>query len=304
MSSSKLEFKDSTYLDTAFPASERVYIQGKLHPSVRVPLREVSTKDGGRLRIYDTRGAWADPQQSCDVQKGLPPLRLQWILDRADTVEYEGRVVRPEDNGFLSLKHAEKSQGRLRLESFPGLKRRPRKAAGGGAATQLAYARKGVITPEMEFIAVRENLGREQAFEAVGNNRSNLRFQHPGESFGAAIPGYITPEFVRDEVARGRAIIPANVNHPESEPMIIGRNFLVKINSNIGNSAISSSIEDEVEKMRWSITWGADTVMDLSTGRNIHETREWILRNSPVPIGTVPIYQALEKAGGRPEELT
>ena len=304
MSSFKLEFKDSTYLDTAFPGSERIYIRGKLHPSVRVPLREVLTKDGARVRIYDTRGPWGDADWLCDVRQGLGPLRLEWILDRSDTVEYDGRTVRPEDNGYLSFKHAAQSQGRMRLESFPGLKRSPRKAAPGLAVTQLAYARKGIITPEMEFIAIRENLGREQAYEAARDDRSDLRFQHPGESFGAAIPKYITPEFVRDEVARGRAIIPANINHPESEPMIIGRNFLVKINSNIGNSAISSSIEDEVEKMRWSITWGADTVMDLSTGRNIHETREWILRNSPVPIGTVPIYQALEKAGGRPEELT
>jgi phosphomethylpyrimidine synthase len=304
MSTSKIEFKDSAYLDTAFPASEHVYIQGKIHPSLRVPLREVSTKDGARVRVYDTRGPWGDPQQVCDPRQGLRPLRLQWILDRNDTVEYEGRAVRPEDNGYLSFKHAVQSQGRMRLESFPGLKRAARKAAGGAAVTQLAYARRGIITPEMEFIAIRENLGREQAYEATRSDRSDIRFQHSGESFGASIPKYLTPEFVRDEVARGRAIIPANINHPESEPMIIGRNFLVKINSNIGNSAISSSIEDEVEKMRWSITWGADTVMDLSTGRNIHETREWILRNSPVPIGTVPIYQALEKAGGRPEELT
>ncbi len=303
MSSSKLEFKDSTYLDTAFPASERIYIQGKIHPLVRVPLREISTKDGARVRVYDTRGPWADPAQSCDVREGLPPLRLQWILNRGDTVEYEGREVQPQDNGYLSFKHADQAQGRVRWESFSGLKRRPRKAIS-GSVTQLAYARKGIITPEMEFIAIRENLGREQAYQAATDNRSNVRFQHAGESFGASIPKYITPEFVRDEIARGRAIIPSNINHPESEPMIIGRNFLVKINSNIGNSAISSSIEDEVEKMRWSITWGADTVMDLSTGRNIHETREWILRNSPVPIGTVPIYQALEKAGGRPEELT
>jgi phosphomethylpyrimidine synthase len=304
MSTSKLEFKDSAYLDTAFPASERVYVSGKLHPSVRVPLREISTKDGARTRVYDTRGPWADPRLVCNVTQGLPALRLPWIQDRNDTVEYEGRSVRPEDNGYLSFQHAAQSEGRVRLESFPGLKRNPRKADKGAAVTQLAYARRGIVTPEMEFIAVRENLGRERAFEAAQDKRSNVRFQHPGESFGASIPKYITPEFVRDEVARGRAIIPANINHPESEPMIIGRNFLVKINSNIGNSAISSSIEDEVEKMRWSITWGADTVMDLSTGRNIHETREWILRNSPVPIGTVPIYQALEKAGGRPEELT
>jgi phosphomethylpyrimidine synthase len=275
-----------------------------MHTSVRVPLREIATKDGARLRVYDTRGPWADPHQACDVREGLPPIRLQWIVDRGDSLEYEGREVRPEDNGYLSLKHAAQSQGRVRLESFPGLRRKPRKAANGSAVTQLAYARRGIVTPEMEFVAIRENLGREQAFDADGADRSDLRFQHSGESFGAGIPKYITAEFVRDEVARGRAIIPANINHPESEPMIIGRNFLVKINSNIGNSAISSSIEDEVEKMRWSITWGADTVMDLSTGRNIHETREWILRNSPVPIGTVPIYQALEKAGGRPEELT
>jgi phosphomethylpyrimidine synthase len=304
MSTSKLEFKDSAYLDTAFPASEHVYVPGKLHPSLRVPLREISTRDGARTRVYDTRGPWADSQLVCNVRQGLPALRLPWIQDRNDTVEYDGRIVCPEDNGYLSFQHAAQSQGRVRLESFPGLKRKPRKADKGAAVTQLAYARRGIITPEMEFIAIRENLGREQAFEAAQDNRSNVRFQHPGESFGASIPKYISAEFVRDEVARGRAIIPANINHPESEPMIIGRNFLVKINSNIGNSAISSSIEDEVEKMRWSITWGADTVMDLSTGRNIHETREWILRNSPVPIGTVPIYQALEKAGGRPEELT
>jgi phosphomethylpyrimidine synthase len=304
MSTSKLEFKDSAYLDTAFPASERVYVPGKLHPSVRVPLREISTRDGARTRVYDTRGPWADPRVVCNVRQGLPALRLPWIQDRNDTVEYDGRTVGPEDNGYLSFQHAAQSQGRVRLESFPGLSRKPRKADKGVAVTQLGYARRGIITPEMEFVAIRENLGREQAFEAAQDKRSNVRFQHPGEPFGASIPKYITAEFVRDEVARGRAIIPANVNHPESEPMIIGRNFLVKINSNIGNSAISSSIEDEVEKMRWSITWGADTVMDLSTGRNIHETREWILRNSPVPIGTVPIYQALGKAGGRPEELT
>jgi phosphomethylpyrimidine synthase len=302
MSTSKVE-KDSAYLDNAFPSSERIFVQGKVHPSVRVPLREISTKDGQRLRVYDTRGPWGDPQQVCHVEHGLYPIRLQWIQDRKDTIEYEGRQVRPEDNGFLSFKHAAESQGRVRYQSFPGLRRNPRKAADGAAVTQLAYARRGIVTPEMEFIAIRENLGREQAFQTTAE-RSDLRFQHAGESFGASIPKYITPEFVRDEIARGRAIIPSNINHPESEPMVIGRNFLVKINSNIGNSAISSSIEDEVEKLRWSITWGADTVMDLSTGRNIHETREWILRNSPVPIGTVPIYQALEKVGGRPEDLT
>jgi phosphomethylpyrimidine synthase len=254
------------------------------------------------MRVYDTRGPWGDPDAVCDVRMGLSPLRESWILQRGDTEEYAGRNVKPEDNGFLSDKHAEQSSGKNRLESFPGVRRRPRRAANGGAATQLHYARKGVITPEMEFVAIRENLGRERA--QASNERTQIQFQHPGESFGARIPETITPEFVRDEIARGRAIIPSNINHLELEPMIIGRNFLVKINSNIGNSALSSSIEEEVEKMRWSINWGADTVMDLSTGRNIHETREWILRNSPVPIGTVPIYQALEKCGGRPEGLT
>jgi len=254
------------------------------------------------MRVYDTRGPWGDPDASCDVRMGLSPLRESWILDRGDTEEYAGRNVKPEDNGFLSGKHAEQSSGKNRFELFPGVRRRPRRAANGGATTQLYYARKGVITPEMEFVAIRENLGRERA--QASNDRTQIQFQHAGESFGARIPDTITAEFVRDEVARGRAIIPSNINHLELEPMIIGRNFLVKINSNIGNSALSSSIEQEVEKMRWSINWGADTVMDLSTGRNIHETREWILRNSPVPIGTVPIYQALEKCGGRPEELT
>lgn len=304
MSVSRIEFKDSAHLDTAFPASERVEVQGKIYPSVRVPFREISLKNGTQVRVYDTRGPWGDPGQHCEERRGLPAVRLPWIVERGDTIEYEGRNVRPEDNGYLSALHAAQGEGRFKLEMFPGLRRKPRKAISGGAVTQLHYARKGMITPEMEFVAIRENLGREKAFEASRSDRSSLQFQHKGESFGASIPSYITPEFVRDEVARGRAIIPSNINHPEAEPMIIGRNFLVKINSNIGNSALTSSIEEEVEKMRWSVTWGADTVMDLSTGRNIHETREWILRNSPVPIGTVPIYQALEKAGGRPEELT
>jgi phosphomethylpyrimidine synthase len=285
-----------------FPASTRVYISGELHRSIRVPFRDVSLKDDSSMRVYDTRGPWGDPDAACDVRMGLSPLRESWILERGDTEEYAGRNVKPEDNGFLSEKHAEQSSGKNRFELFPGVRRRPRRAANGGAATQLHYARKGIVTPEMEFVAIRENLGRERA--QTSNDRTQIQFQHPGESFGARIPETITPEFVRDEVARGRAIIPSNINHLELEPMIIGRNFLVKINSNIGNSALSSSIEEEVEKMRWSINWGADTVMDLSTGRNIHETREWILRNSPVPIGTVPIYQALEKCGGRPEELT
>jgi phosphomethylpyrimidine synthase len=289
---------------TTFPASSRVWAGGKVHTSIRVPFREIALQDKSTFRVYDTQGPWGDPDATCDVHMGLSPLRESWILDRNDTVEYEGRRTRPEDNGYLSEKHAQSITGRNELEIFPGVRRRPRKARLGGNVSQMHYARKGVITPEMEFVAIRENLGREREREAATTERSNLRFQHKGESFGASIPDVITPEFVRDEVARGRAIIPANINHLELEPMAIGRNFLVKINSNIGNSAISSSIEEEVEKMCWSIAWGADTVMDLSTGKNIHETREWILRNSPVPIGTVPIYQALEKCGGRPEELT
>jgi phosphomethylpyrimidine synthase len=285
-----------------FPASIRVYTPGNVHRSVRVPFRDISLKDKSTMRVYDTRGPWGDPDATCDVRMGLSPLRESWILERTDTEEYAGRNVKPEDNGFLSEKHADQSSGKNRFEPFPGVRRRPRRAVNSVAVKQLHYAKRGIITPEMEFVAIRENLGREQAQSS--SDRTQIHFQHEGESFGARIPDTITPEFVRDEVARGRAIIPANINHLELEPMIIGRNFLVKINSNIGNSALSSSIDEEVEKMRWSINWGADTVMDLSTGRNIHETREWILRNSPVPIGTVPIYQALEKCGGRPEELT
>ncbi len=306
MSIKQAEFKDSAYLDTVFPASKRIYIQGTLHPDVRVPLREISVTEGESVQVYDTRGAWGDPSIRCDVRQGLPGIRHDGIRGRGDTGEVAGRPVRPEDNGYLSFQHATlamQADTRSRLESFPGLRRQPRRSADGKPVTQIHYARNGIVTPEMEYIAIRENLGREKAYSSEPK-RSNLHFQHPGQSFNASIPDFITPEFVRDEIARGRAIIPANINHPESEPMIIGRNFLVKINANIGNSAVSSSIEDEVEKMRWSITWGADTVMDLSTGRNIHETREWILRNAPVPIGTVPIYQALEKTGGRPEELT
>ena len=248
--------------------------------------------------VYDASGPWGDPKQNCEVTEGLPGLRRPWILGRTDVREYEGRTIRPEDDGYLSAAHAAKAtqkETKGKLEFFPGLKRRPIRASQGHPVTQLWYARQGVVTPEMEYIAIRENLGRER-IEENGH--------HPGHAWGAAIPESITPEFVRDEVARGRAIIPANINHPELEPMIIGRNFLVKINANIGNSAVASSIEQEVEKMRWATKWGADTVMDLSTGKNIHATREWIIRNSPVPIGTVPIYQALEKVGGRAEELT
>jgi phosphomethylpyrimidine synthase len=315
----------------ALPNSKKVYVKGKLHPDIKVPFREITlnpTKgfDGKievnePIRVYDCSGPWSDPQVKCDVEQGLPLHRKDWILARKDVEEYEGREVKPQDNGYLTKNHAEYASQREtkgRLQPFPGLKRKPLRAKS-GSVTQIAYARQGIVTPEMEYIAIRENLGREQAFQSthqagLANNglRSQaqagysnvLNHQHPGESYGATIPKFITPEFVRDEVARGRAIIPANINHPESEPMIIGRNFLVKINSNIGNSAVASSIEEEVEKMRWSIKWGADTVMDLSTGKNIHETREWILRNSPVPIGTVPIYQALEKVGGKAEDLT
>ncbi|MBV9127967.1 MAG: phosphomethylpyrimidine synthase ThiC, partial [Verrucomicrobia bacterium] len=303
------------------PNSRKVFVTGRIHRHVRVPLREISLaptrqpdgamQENAPVRVYDTSGPWSDPGMACDVRKGLPALREKWILGRGDVEHYDGRDVRPEDNGYLTRGHeqyasrAEKVRGRL--EHFPGLDRRPLRANQQHPVTQLWYARQGIITPEMEFIAIRENLGRQAAYDAVENKdgaRDVLNQQHPGESFGAAMPKFITPEFVRSEVARGRAIIPANINHPELEPMIIGRNFLVKINANIGNSAVASSIEEEVEKMRWATKWGADTVMDLSTGKNIHATREWIIRNSPVPIGTVPIYQALEKVGGRAEELT
>ena len=264
------------------------------------------------LSVFMTlAGLGGDNSQQGDVKTGLAALRREWILGRGDVEAYEGREVRPQDNGYLTKGHAQYASTREKekggLEYFPGLKRKPLRAKAGGNVTQMHYARRGIVTPEMEFIAIRENLGRQEAFEAVDGDyrtRNALNHQHTGESFGAPLPDYITPEFVRDEVARGRAIIPANINHPESEPMIIGRNFLVKINANIGNSAVASSIEEEVEKMRWATKWGTDTVMDLSTGKNIHETREWILRNSPVPIGTVPIYQALEKVSGKAEELT
>jgi phosphomethylpyrimidine synthase len=302
--------------EVRLPNSRKVYVEGT-QSGVRVPFREITqnvtkTFDGRveenhSVRVYDTSGVWDDPSVQADVREGLPALRREWIVARGDIEEYEGRNVKPEDNGYLTVGAEEyaREKQRGRLEEFPGLRRQPLRAKTGGRVTQMHYARRGIITPEMEFIAIRENLGREVAFEALSNgDRDSLMHQHRGESFGAAIPKFVTPEFVRDEVARGRAIIPANINHPESEPMIIGRNFLVKINANIGNSAVASSIEEEVEKMRWATKWGADTVMDLSTGKNIHATREWILRNSPVPIGTVPIYQALEKVNGRAEEMT
>src|SRR5215211_1919915 len=302
--------------------SEKTYISGKLHPNIRVPFREISlapTKSiNGEIEInepvcvYDTSGPWGDPDFHGDVTQGLPLVRAKWIRERGDVDEIEGRVVRPIDDGYLSDKHsglAAKRRSTFNGAGAPSC-RKPLRASADHPVTQLWYAREGIITPEMEFIAIRENgrvahasrLRSEQSSKPEA--RSTLLHQHLGESFGANIPDEITPEFVRSEVARGRAIIPANINHPESEPMVIGRNFLVKINANIGNSAVASSIEEEVEKMRWATKWGADTVMDLSTGKNIHATREWIIRNSPVPIGTVPIYQALEKVNGKVEVLT
>ena len=306
--------------DAPLPNSRKVYLAGELHPHIRVPFREISlaqtkTMSGEMevnepVRVYDTSGPWGDADQQLNVTEGLPALRADWIRARGDVEEIAGRRVTPIDDGYLSDKHAASSNGRngnpssiLHSPSSPS--RKPLRARPGSCVTQLAYARQGIITPEMEYIAIREN-ARAASSSRISDpaSRNSLAHQHAGNSFGAAIPQEITPEFVRSEVARGRAIIPANINHPESEPMIIGRNFLVKINANIGNSAVASSIEEEVEKMRWATKWGADTVMDLSTGKNIHATREWIIRNSPVPIGTVPIYQALEKVGGRAEELT
>jgi phosphomethylpyrimidine synthase len=316
------------------PNSKKVFVAGVLHPEIRVPMREIEVSDtksytgaiekNAPVRVYDCSGPWGDPAFAGTSDEGLPALRRDWILKRGDVEEYDGREVKPQDNGYLSGKHAEFASvaEKNRLVEFPGLKgsrRRPLRAKADKIVTQLQYARAGVITPEMEFIAIRENMGRAKISDMANDIiRTDLNKQHAGSSqlanseftpsvfrkFPQRIPAEITPEFVRAEVAAGRAIIPVNINHPENEPMIIGRNFLVKINANIGNSAVASSIEEEVEKMRWATKWGADTVMDLSTGKNIHATREWILRNSPVPIGTVPIYQALEKVNGRAEDLT
>ncbi len=262
---------------------------------LKVAMREIDLEPSSGeppVRVYDTSGPYTDPEATIDIAAGLPPLRREWQLARGDVEEYAPREVRPEDNGQLG---PDRSGG---VPPFPTALRRPLRARGGlgagGNISQMHYARRGIVTPEMEYVATRENLGRARLAE----------YARDGQDWGAAIPDYVTPEFVRDEVARGRAIIPSNVNHPEAEPMAIGRNFLVKINANIGNSAVASDVASEVDKMVWSIRWGADTVMDLSTGRNIHDTREWIIRNSPVPIGTVPIYQALEKVGGIAEELT
>jgi phosphomethylpyrimidine synthase len=309
-----------------FPASRKIYVQGS-RPDVRVPMREIALSPrhvhpapagppgagtpgaaaNPPVVVYDTSGPYTDPAAEIDVRRGLPAVRRPWMEERGDVVELPG----------ISSEYGRRRAADARLDELRfAATRRPLCARPGANVTQMHYARRGVVTPEMEFVAIRENQGRAlicagaggeeaRADRADGADRAmDLGFQHPGAAWGAAIPRRITPEMVRDEVARGRAIIPANVNHPESEPMIIGRNFLVKINANIGNSAVASSIDEEVEKMTWAIRWGADTVMDLSTGKNIHETREWILRNSPVPIGTVPIYQALEKVGGKAEDLT
>ncbi|MGY3809448.1 phosphomethylpyrimidine synthase ThiC [Aeromonas veronii] len=286
----------------AHPNSRRIFIEGS-RPDIRVPLREIQLADtfvGGTkedpkfepnepIPVYDTSGRYGEEGVAIDVRRGLPRLRENWVLERDDTDELPGL-----SSTFTQERLADEGLDHLRFEHLP----KPRRAKLGRRVTQLHYARAGIVTPEMEFIAIRENMGRERVRSEL------LRTQHPGRDFGARLPQNITPEFVRDEVAAGRAIIPSNINHPEAEPMIIGRNFLVKINANIGNSAVTSSIEEEVEKLVWSTRWGADTVMDLSTGRYIHETREWILRNSPVPIGTVPIYQALEKTNGIAEDLT
>jgi len=303
---------ENSELKTAFANSRRIYVAGQ-QTGVSVPFREIDQnptrnfknelEENPAVRVYDTAGPYGDPSIHTDVREGLTQLRREWIINRGDVEEYEGRALQPIDDGYLTFDAAQTARDKGRLEDFPTLRRTPLRAKKGACVTQMHYARQGIITPEMEFIAIRENLGLERKRLAC-NDRSSIDHQHSGQSFGASIPEYVTPEFVRDEVARGRAIIPANINHPESEPMIIGRNFLVKINANIGNSAVLSSIDDEVEKMRWSIKCGSDTVMDLSTGKNIHATREWIIRNSPVPIGTVPIYQALEKVGGKAEDLT
>src|SRR5258705_108952 len=286
------------------PSSRKIYVEGS-RADLRVPMREIAQSDtpasfgaekNPAIVVYDTSGPYTDPDAAIDIRRGLPALRAAWIAERGDTVSLDGPTSA---YGRARLGDAELAGMRFELH------RKPLRAAvvnGAGAnVTQMHYARRGIVTPEMEFIAIRENLKRDEMLRTLPESVTR---QHPGQSFGAAIPAMITPEFVRDEVARRRAIIPNNINHPETEPLAIGRHFLVTINANIGNSAVSSSIHEEVEKMTWATRWGADTVMDLSTGKNIHETREWIIRNSPVPIGTVPIYQALEKVDGRAEELT
>lgn len=275
----------------ALPASRKIYVEGTVADDIRVPMREITLDPSAGekpVRVYDTSGPYTDPTVDIDIYKGLPRVRENWIKARGDVEVYEGREIKPEDNG--------NAKGDYLVAEFP-VKNKPLKAKPGQNVTQMDYARRGIITPEMEYIAIRENMARVEAGD-------DFKRDEYAEDFGAEIPDEITPEFVRKEVAEGRAIIPANINHPEAEPMIIGRNFLVKINANIGNSAVASTVADEVEKMVWATRWGGDTVMDLSTGRNIHNTREWIIRNSAVPIGTVPIYQALEKVDGIAEDLT
>jgi len=282
-----------------FPNSRKIFVEGS-RPDLKVPMREIAQSDtpasfgvesNPPIVVYDTSGPYTDPAASIDIRAGLPPLRAGWIEERADN------VVLAEPSSAYGRERVATAESAAHF----GAKRKPRRGRDSANVTQMHYARRGIVTPEMEFVAIRENLQREKTLRT---SPELITRQHRGQDFGAAIPEYVTPEFVRSEVARGRAIIPANINHPEIEPMIIGRNFLTKINANIGNSAVSSSIQEEVEKMTWATRWGADTVMDLSTGRNIHETREWIIRNSPVPIGTVPIYQALEKVDGKAEDLT
>ncbi|HRO38214.1 phosphomethylpyrimidine synthase ThiC, partial [Thauera sp.] len=294
------------------PNSHKIYVEGS-RPDIRVPMREITQADtpasfgaehNPPIFVYDCSGPYSDPAAKIDIRSGLPALRQRWIEERGDT-----ELLPDLSSEYGRQRAADTALDELR---FPGLHRKPRRAKAGANVSQMHYARRGIITPEMEYVAIRENLNREQYIASLrasgglkGQKMADMMLrQHPGQNFGASLPATITPEFVRDEIARGRAIIPNNINHPESEPMIIGRNFLTKINANIGNSAVTSSISEEVDKMTWSIRWGGDTVMDLSTGKNIHETREWIIRNSPVPIGTVPIYQALEKVGGIAEDLT
>ena len=271
--------------------SRKVYSAPAAHPGVRVPFREIALADKNEptFQVYDSSGPYTDSNVRVDVEKGLPRARAKWVMERGGIEEYDGRPVKPEDNGNVSGQHA--------ARVFPNTPK-PMRGVGNAPVTQYEFARLGIVTKEMIYVAHRENIGRQAQRDGAEAALDD------GERFGAELPAFVTPEFVRSEIARGRAIIPANINHAELEPMIIGRNFLVKINANIGNSAVSSSIEEEVEKMVWAIRWGADNVMDLSTGRNIHTTREWILRNSPAPIGTVPIYQALEKCDGDPFKLT
>ncbi|MCX7276560.1 MAG: phosphomethylpyrimidine synthase ThiC [Burkholderiales bacterium] len=286
------------YACDPLPASTKRYIQGS-RPDLRVPVREILQSNGETVAVYDTSGPYTDPQAQIDVRAGLQALRAGWIESRGDSEAYAARIRKALDDGRQSEEH---DALQLLRAQAAGLQRTPRRAKAGANVSQMHYARKGIITPEMEFVALRENQKLEWMEQYAANTERDQRLA--GNSFGASIPKVVTPEFVRSEVARGRAVIPLNINHPEVEPMAIGRNFLVKINANIGNSAVTSSIEEEVEKLVWAIRWGADTVMDLSTGKNIHTTRDWIIRNSPVPIGTVPIYQALEKVGGIAEDLT